>query len=106
MVLEITDQNFKETVQENSILLVEFWAPWCSYCKLLEPVLEELSEEYAGQLTIGKINVETDAEVSTELQVLSLPTMLFYKNGNLLGRVNGYVPKDKLEEVIDQVLKQ
>lgn len=103
MVKEITDAMFQETIRQEGLVIVEFWAPWCSYCKLLEPILEELSEEFAGQVNIATINVETNAEVSAELNVMSLPAMFFYKNGTIVGTVTGFVPKPTLVDAINQL---
>ncbi|NHN33310.1 thioredoxin [Paenibacillus agricola] len=100
MVIEITDQTFQETTRGEGLVIVEFWAPWCSLCKLLEPILEELSSEYDSQVSIAKINVESNQEVSERLGVKSLPALFIYKQGALVGQVNGFVPKSTLQEAI------
>lgn len=103
MVKAITDAMFQETIRQEGLVIVEFWAPWCSYCKLLEPILQELSEEFAGEVNIATINVETNTEVSAELNVMSLPAMFFYKNGAVVGTVTGFVPKPTLVDAIHQL---
>ncbi|MCR8645350.1 thioredoxin [Paenibacillus sp. N1-5-1-14] len=103
MVHEITDQTFKETINQDGLVLVEFWAPWCSLCKTLAPILEELSNENSDKVKIVTINVETNEQVSTELNVMSLPAMFFYKNGKVVGTVTGFVPKQTLQDAINQL---
>jgi thioredoxin 1 len=105
MVIEITDQTFQETVQGEGIVIVEFWAQWCSLCKLLEPILEELSNEYGSQLSIAKLNVESNQEVSERLGVKSLPALFIYKQGALVGQVTGFVPKSTLQEAINKFIE-
>lgn len=104
MVKEITDEMFKDTIKQSGLVIVEFWAKWCSLCKLLEPILEELDRQYNGAVKIAKIDVETETAVSAELNVLSLPALFFYKDGSLAGTVTGFVPKNQLEDVIQQLI--
>ncbi|MBD0383157.1 thioredoxin [Paenibacillus sedimenti] len=104
MVIDITDEMFRDTIRQPGLVIVEFWAPWCSYCKLLEPILEELDNQYNGAVQIAKINVETETVISTELNVLSLPGLFFYKDGSLVGTVTGFVPKNQLEAAINQLI--
>lgn len=103
MVIELTDQTYDDTVQKDGLVIVEFWAPWCQLCKRLEPILDELASEYEGTVMIAKINVETNTIVSKELNVLSLPALFIYKNGSLVGTVTGFVPKETLEDAINQL---
>jgi thioredoxin 1 len=104
MVIDITDQSFQETIQQKGLVIIEFWAPWCTYCKQLEPILDELDLEFVGKVRIAKINVETDSEISTRLNVLSLPALFIYKDGTLVGNVTGFVPKKTLEEAIHSLI--
>ncbi|MCY9692958.1 thioredoxin [Paenibacillus alginolyticus] len=104
MVIDIKDQMFQDTIGQEGLVIIEFWAPWCSYCKLLAPILEELDHQYGDTVKIAKINVETESVVSTELNVQSLPALFFYKNGSVVGTVTGFVPKNTLEEAINQLI--
>jgi thioredoxin 1 len=103
MIKAITDENF---VQETSqgIILVEFWAEWCSYCKMLEPVLEELTREYSSNIQIKSINVETNEATPKKYDVMSLPTMILFENGAAKEKIVGYYPKKVLKEYIEEII--
>ncbi|WP_426452682.1 thioredoxin [Paenibacillus sp. S-38] len=92
----LTDKTFEDYVASEKLVLVEFWARWCSYCKLMEPILDELSEEYKGRVAVATVNVETETETAERLNIQGLPTLLLYRDGRLLGQVNGFVPKETL----------
>jgi len=99
MAVEITDANFKETVADASqVVLVDFWAEWCGPCRMVGPVVEELSNDYAGKAVIGKLNVDHNPQVSQQFGVRSIPTILFFKNGEVVDKQVGAVPKAMLEE--------
>ncbi len=98
MALEITDANFKSTIIESDkVAIVDFWAEWCGPCRMIGPIVEELSKEYADTAVIGKLNVDNNPEVSTEFGVRSIPTILFFKGGKLVDKQVGVVPKSVLE---------
>jgi len=98
MALQLTDSNFKETVLDvNSVALVDFWAEWCGPCRMIGPVVEELAHEYAGKVVIGKVNVDDNPLTATHYGVRSIPTILFFKNGQLVDKQIGVVPKSVLE---------
>ena len=98
MALEITDANFKSTIMESDkVAIVDFWAEWCGPCRMIGPIVEELSKEYADTAVIGKLNVDNNPEVSTEFGVRSIPTILFFKGGKLVDKQVGVVPKSVLE---------
>ncbi|AFH61525.1 thioredoxin [Paenibacillus caseinilyticus] len=102
----LTDKTYEQFVASEKLVLVEFWARWCSYCKLMEPILAELSEEYRNRVTIATVDVETETETAERLNVQGLPTLLLYRNGRLLGQVNGFVPKETLTaELLDKALQ-
>ena len=98
MALEITDANFKTTIIDSEkVAIDDFWAEWCGPCRMIGPIVEELSKEYADTAVIGKLNVDNNPEVSTEFGVRSIPTILFFKGGKLVDKQVGVVPKSVLE---------
>ncbi len=104
MAKEITDSNFKDLISSDQPLVVDFWAPWCGPCKMLGPVIDELSDEFEGKAIIGKMNVDENSEVSSQFGIRSIPTILFFKNGEQVDKVVGLLTKPALEEKIKSLL--
>ncbi len=106
VILEVNDQNFSEEVEGNEGLsMVDFWATWCGPCRLVEPIVEELAEEYREKgLKVGKLDVDSNPQVTARYQVRSIPSILFFKNGELVDKVIGAVPRPHLEEKIREHL--
>jgi len=105
MALEITDGNFNDVVMAaNQPVVVDFWAAWCGPCKMLTPVIEEMSKEYDGQAIIGKVNVDLNPNVSAQFGVRSIPTVLFIKNGEVVDKSVGAVPKATLDAKLRALL--
>jgi thioredoxin 1 len=97
----ISDASFSSDVLQSSIpVLVDFWAPWCGPCKSLSPILEELSKELDGQVTIVKMNVDDNAQIPAQFGVRSIPTMVLFKNGQAVSTQVGLLPKSKIIEWI------
>ena len=94
----------EEALRAKGTILVDFWAPWCGPCRMVGPVLEALSEDYAGKLTIGKLNVDENTDTAVALGVASIPTMIIFKDGVEAERVVGAMPKPALQQFIDRNL--
>lgn len=105
MALEITDANFDELVlKSDKPVVVDFWAEWCGPCRVIGPVIEEMSKEYDGKAVIGKVNVDLNANVSAQFGVRSIPTILFIKNGQVVDKSVGAVPKNVLAAKLDALV--
>ena len=103
-MLEISDREFEEVVQKNRVVVVDFWAPWCPPCRALAPIVEELSKEYEGRAVLAKINVDQNRAKANEYGIRSIPTLLFFKEGKLVDRQVGAVPKRVIQEKIEKLL--
>ena len=103
-ILHLTDASFDSTLAEHQeAVVVDFWAEWCGPCKAIAPVLEELAQEYAGKVTIAKLNVDEHPGVAARFQVRSIPTLLFFKGGRVVDQVIGAVPKAQIKKRLDAV---
>jgi thioredoxin 1 len=102
MALEFTEENFEsEALKSDKLVMVDFWAEWCGPCRMVGPLVEELSKEYDGKAVVGKVNVDLHGGIAAQFGVRNIPTIVFLKNGELVDKVVGAVPKDQLAEKLD-----
>src|SRR4051812_36352984 len=98
MALQFTDSTFDtQVLQSDKVTLVDFWAEWCGPCRAVGPVVEELAKEYEGKALIGKVDVDSNPEISAKYGIRNIPTILFIKNGEVVDKQVGAVPKSVLE---------
>jgi len=102
--VEMTDATFKEIIQNHPFVVVDCWAPWCGPCRMVAPIIEELSRDYTGKILFGKLNVDENREVSTQYDIMSIPTLLVFKNGKLVDTIIGAMPRQTLEQKITRHL--
>jgi len=104
-VSEVTDTNFQAEVIESDVpVLVDFWAPWCGPCRMVAPVVEEIAQERAEQLKVVKLNIDENQNVATQFNVMSIPTLMVFRNGEVAKTVVGAYPKRKLEAELEPAL--
>ena len=105
MALEITDATFKTTVLESDKpVMVDFWAAWCGPCRMVGPIIEQISEEYDGKAVVGKVDVDSNQEFAAKYGVRNIPTVLIFQNGEVVGRQVGVAPKSVYTDAIDSLL--
>jgi len=105
MALEITDATFEETVlKSDKPVMVDFWAAWCGPCRMVGPVIEQISEEYDGKAVVGKVDVDANQEFAAKYGVRNIPTVLVFHNGEVVGRQVGVSPKNVYAEALDSLL--
>src|SRR5574344_1481543 len=103
MIKQVNSNNFKEEViNTDQNVIVDFYADWCGPCKMLLPVLTNISEEYSNQVKLVRLNIDESPDISTEYRILSIPTLLFFKNGKMVGKSEGAVPKNFIEQKMNR----
>ena len=104
-MLDITDQTFEEEVlKSDTPVLVDFWAEWCAPCRIIGPVVDELAKDYKGKLKVGKVNVDDSSGVASRFGVMSIPTLMFFKNGSPVKTMIGAQGKESLKREIEQII--
>ncbi len=106
MCVTLTDQNFEEEViKSNSLpVLVDFWASWCGPCRMLGPIIEELAKDFEGKIKVGKLNVDENSETAGKYEVLGIPSLKFFKKGEMVDEITGVQPKEVLVEKIKNII--
>lgn len=100
-----TDSDFKTEVSENKgLVVVDFWAPWCGPCRIVGPIIDELTKEYAGKVKIGKINVDENSQTAGQYGVMSIPSIVFFKNGQPIKTMVGAQSKENYKKAIEETL--
>ncbi|HEY83345.1 MAG TPA: thioredoxin [Dehalococcoidia bacterium] len=104
--IEVSDDNFDQVVlQSDKPVLVDFWAAWCGPCRMVAPIVEELAEEYEGRVTVAKVDVDQNRKTASRYGVMSIPTLLIFKNGAPVSNIVGFRPKADLKRSLDAVLE-
>ncbi len=105
MALSLTDSNFAEIVEQaKTPVLVDFWATWCGPCRMISPVVDRLAEKYEGKLTVAKCNVDESSDIPMKFGIRNIPTLLFFKGGELVDRLVGAVPQAEIEKKIEAII--
>ena len=104
MEVKVTDSNFKDILATDKLVMVDFWATWCGPCRAIAPVVEELAAEYEDRAVIAKCNVDECQEVPVQYGIRNIPTLLFFKGGELVDKIVGAAPKSELAKKIDSLL--
>ena len=101
--IELTGSNIEDTLKEG-VALVDFWAPWCGPCRMIAPIIEELAEEYAGKATICKVNTDEEQDIAVKYGIRSIPTLIFFKDGEPVETMVGAASKQAFAEKLDALL--
>ncbi len=104
-VIEVTDGNFdSEVLKSSQPVLVDFWAVWCAPCRAIAPHVDALATEYAGKVRVGKCDIDANPQIPSQFEIRSIPTLLMFKDGKVVGQVVGAVPRAKIEELVKKAL--
>ncbi len=104
-VIEVTDANFESVILKSDVpALVDFWAEWCAPCRAIAPLVEEVAQEYAGKIKVAKLNVDENPSTPGKYGVRGIPTLILFKDGQVVDQIVGAVPKDQIKALVDRVL--
>lgn len=105
MTVEVNDSNFEEVVlKSEKLVIIDFWAEWCGPCRMVAPIIEEISEEYEGKVLVTKVDVDTNPGISSKLGIRNIPTVMFFKNGEMVDKLVGAVPKSNFISKLETLL--
>ncbi len=102
--MEFTEQNFQEVLDSNAVVVADFWATWCGPCKMVGPIIESLAKDYEGKALIGKVDIEENTELTDKYGIRNVPTVLFFKNGQLVDKQVGAGPRNVFEDKLKALL--
>ncbi len=101
----LTNDNFEsQVIKSDQPVLVDFWAPWCGPCKIVNPTVDEITKDFAGKIKVGKMNVDEQSDIAAKYAVMSIPTFMIFKKGEIVSQFVGAQPKSKFEEEINKVI--
>ncbi len=103
-MIVIDEHNFEETILSSKVAMVDLWASWCGPCRMLSPTVDDIAEEYAGRVAVAKCNVDDNEEVAERFGVRNIPTILFFKDGQLADKSVGLVSKQQIESILNNLL--
>lgn len=104
-IVTLTDANFSAELGKGTLpVLVDFWASWCGPCQMMAPVLEKVAEDFSGRLVVGKLNVDENQHTAGEYKVMSIPTLIVFKNGSEATRLTGFRPQEEISRLLNQAL--
>lgn len=104
-IIELSDAEFEtEVVNSDKPVLIDFWAPWCGPCRMVSPLVEEIAEEFSGQVKVAKLNVDDNPQTTMKFGIRSIPTIILFKDGEVLDQIIGAVPKSELENLVNKAL--
>lgn len=105
--MDVNESNFdKEVLQNENVVLVDFWAPWCGPCRMMGPILEEMAKEFEGKIAVCKVNVDENPNISGKYEILSIPALKFFKNGEVVDEMVGLQPREVLAEKIKSLISK
>ena len=104
MVTELTKANFGEIMKSDKPVLVDFWASWCGPCRMVSPIIDKIAEEYEGKITVGKVNVDDEGALAAEFAIVSIPTIIIFKDGKEVKKLVGVKSADDYADAIDEIL--
>ena len=105
MTVEVNDSNFEEVVlKSEKLVIIDFWAEWCGPCRMIDPIIKEISEEYAGRILAAKVDVDNNPGISSKLGIRNIPTVMFFKNGEMVDKQVGVVPKSNFVSKLEPLL--
>ena len=105
MTVEVNDSNFEEIVlKSDKLVIIDFWAEWCGPCRMVAPIIEEIGEEYEGKVLVAKVDVDTNPGISSKLGIRNIPTVMFFKNGKMVDKQVGAVPKSNYVSKLETLL--